>query len=147
MTGEDGHDSSAPTLVLYDGVCALCNRVVGFLLRHDRHDRFRFAPLQSEFAQNLSQRHGLNAQDLDTIVVIPDFGQPNERVLDRSEAALWSVGQLGRPWRFLAIARLIPRSIREAAYRFIARRRYRMFGKYDACPIPRPEDRHKFLAG
>ena len=147
MAGEDGHDCSAPTLVLYDGVCALCNRLVGFLLRHDRYDRFRFAPLQSEFAQSLLQRHGLNPLDFDTVVVLPNFGQPDERALVRSEAALFSIGQLGRPWRFLSVARVIPRSIREAAYRFIARRRYRMFGKYDACPIPRPEDRHKFLAG
>jgi predicted DCC family thiol-disulfide oxidoreductase YuxK len=137
----------ARTLVLYDGVCGLCNRLVYFLLRHDQLDRLRFASLQSEFAQLRLQHHGLNNRDFDSVVVLADFDQPNQRVLVRSAAVLETFEQLGGVWKALArlAARLIPESIREALYRAIAKRRYKIFGKYDECPAPRPQDRHKFL--
>jgi predicted DCC family thiol-disulfide oxidoreductase YuxK len=148
MTGEQSTGpmpSLSQTLVLYDGVCGLCNRLVSFLLRHDRRDQFRFVPLQSELAQTLLRRYGLDPNDFDTVVVLADFGQPAERALTRSQAALWAVSRVGGIWRLFAIAKLIPLSLREGLYRFIARRRYRIFGKYDQCPLPRPEDRGKFL--
>jgi predicted DCC family thiol-disulfide oxidoreductase YuxK len=142
--------TSVPTpsqsLVLYDGVCGLCNRLVTFLLRHDRRDQFRFAPLQSEFAQVLLRRYNLDPNDFDTVVVVADYQRPAERALTRSEAALWAVAHVGGMWRFFAVAKLVPFSLREALYRFIAQRRYRIFGKYNQCPLPRPEDRDKFLA-
>ena len=143
MTGEI--ETTGQTLVLYDGVCGLCNWLVRFLLRRDRHDHFRFAPLQSEFAQELLRRHGLDTSDLDTVVVLADFGLSSERALTRSDAALWSVRQLGGPWRAFSVAKILPRSLREAAYRLTARYRYRVFGRYDACPLPRAQDRPKFL--
>ena len=133
------------TLVLYDGVCGLCNRLVSFLLRHDRRDQFRFAPLQSELAQMLLRRYGLDPNDFDTVVVLADFGQPAERALTLSQAALWAVSRLDGIWGLFVIAKLIPLSLREGLYRFIAHRRYRIFGKYEQCPLPRPEDRGKFL--
>ena len=148
MTAEQrasGMPSPSPTLVLYDGVCGLCNRLVAFLLRRDRGDQFRFAPLQSEFAQTLLHRYGLNPNDFDTVVVLADFQQPSERALTRSQAALWAIGQLGGLWRMFVIAKLVPLRLREAIYRFIARRRYQVFGKYETCPLPRPQDRHKFV--
>ena len=148
MTAEQragGVPSPQQTLVLYDGVCGLCNRLVAFLIRHDRRDQFRFAPLQSEFAQVLLHHYGLSPDDFDTVVVLADFQKPSERVLTRSQAALWAVGRLGGIWKLFAIAKLVPLTMREALYRFIARRRYRVFGKYDACPLPQPENRHKFL--
>src|SRR6266849_9135252 len=92
------------TLVLYDGVCGLCNRLVSFLLRHDRRDQFRFVPLQSELAETLLRRYALEPNDLDTVVVLADFGQPAERVLTRSQAALWAVSRLGGLWSVFAIA-------------------------------------------
>jgi predicted DCC family thiol-disulfide oxidoreductase YuxK len=140
-----GTSSPSQTVVLYDGVCGLCNWLVAFLIRHDRRDQFRFAPLQSEFAQDLLDRHGLNPTDFDTVVVLVDFQQASERALVRLEAALATVIRLGGLWRIFALARLLPLGLREALYRFIARRRYRVFGKYDVCPLPRPRDRHKFL--
>jgi predicted DCC family thiol-disulfide oxidoreductase YuxK len=148
MTGEQTAGpmpSSAQTLVLFDGVCGLCNRLVAFLIRHDHRDQFRFAPLQSEFAQTLLRRYALDLNDFDTVVVLADYRQPSERALTRSQAALWSVARLGGIWKVFAIAKLIPLSLREALYRVIARRRYQVFGKYDACPLPKPEDRPKFL--
>ncbi len=122
------------TLVLYDGVCGLCNRLVSFLLRHE-----------SELAQMLLRRYGLDPNDFDTVVALADFGQPGERALTRSQAALWAVSRLGEIWKLFAIAKLAPLSVREGVYRFIARRRYRIFGKYEQCPLHRPEDRGKFL--
>ena len=148
MTAEErtgGMPSPSQTLVLYDGVCGLCNRLVAFLIHHDGRDQFRFAPLQSDLAKTLLHRYGLNANDFDTVVVLADYRQPSERALIRSEAALWSVARLGGVWNLFSIAKFIPRLLREAIYRFVARRRYRVFGKYDKCPLPRPEDRHKFL--
>jgi predicted DCC family thiol-disulfide oxidoreductase YuxK len=141
-----GVASSSQTLVLYDGVCGLCNRLVAFLLRHDRRDQFRFAPLQSEVAQVLLRHYNLDPNDFDTVVVLADFGGPMERALTRSEAALWAVGRLGGIWNLFTAAKLVPLSLREGLYRFVAQRRYRIFGKYDECPLPRPEDRDKFLA-
>jgi predicted DCC family thiol-disulfide oxidoreductase YuxK len=149
MTAERQTGETPPprqSLVLYDGVCGVCNRLVSFLLRHDPQDQFRFAPLQSELAQKLLHRYGLNPDDLDTVVVLADFGLPTERALTRSEAVLWSIGRLGGVWKLFAIAKVIPFPLREAAYKFIARRRYAVFGKYAECPLPRPEDRHKFLS-
>jgi predicted DCC family thiol-disulfide oxidoreductase YuxK len=147
MTGEFPDDSQSSILLLYDGVCALCNRLVTFLLRHDRCDRFRFAPLQSELAGSVLRRYGLSTQNFDGVVVLANFRRADERMLMRSEAVLWSIGQLNRTWKLLAIARLIPLSVREAMYRFIARRRYRLFGRYASCPVPRAEHHHKFLGG
>ena len=133
------------TLVLYDGVCGLCNRLVTFLLRHDRRDQFRFAPLQSAIAQTLLRRYDLDPNDFDTVVVLADFRRPTERALTRSQAVLWAVNRLGGIWKLFAIAKLVPVALRETLYRFIARHRYQVFGKYSECPLPRPEDRHKFL--
>ena len=148
MTGEQSKGAMPPpgqTLVLYDGVCGLCNRLVSLLLRHDRRDQFRFAPLQSEFGQAILRRYGLDLNDFDTVVVLADFGQDGERAFTRSQAALWAIGRLGGIWRLFVIAKVIPLSLREALYRFVARRRYRLFGKYDECPLPRLEDRYKFI--
>jgi predicted DCC family thiol-disulfide oxidoreductase YuxK len=148
MTADErtaGMPSPSQTLVLYDGVCGMCNRLVAFLLRHDRNDRFRFAPLQSPAAQTLFWRYGLDPKDFDTVVVIADFGQASERALTRSAAALLSLDQVGGVWRLAGLGKLIPLALREALYKFIARHRYRVFGKYDVCPLPKPEDRAKFL--
>lgn len=141
----DGAPSPSQTLVLYDGVCGLCNWLVVFLLRHDRRDQFRFAPLQSEMARRILQGYGLDSNDFDTVVVIADYNRPSQRALTRSQAALWAIEQLGGIWSIFSIAKLLPISLREAFYRFIARRRYRVFGKYNECPLPPMEHRHKFL--
>jgi predicted DCC family thiol-disulfide oxidoreductase YuxK len=140
-----GMPSPSHTLVLYDGVCGLCNRLVSFLRRHDRRDQFRFAPLQSQFAQARLRHHGLNTRDFDSVVVLADFGQQNERAITRSHAVLKTLEQLGGIWNVAAAAKVIPATIREALYKWIAQRRYRIFGKYKECPVPRPQDRHKFL--
>ena len=133
------------TIVLYDGVCGLCNRLVQFLLRYDKHDRFRFAPLQSGFAASLLKKHGINAADLDSVSVVAGFGLPKEKAFTKSDAVLRSAWELGGIWRVGEIGRVLPRSLRDWLYDRVARNRYRMFGRYETCRVPRAEQREKFI--
>jgi predicted DCC family thiol-disulfide oxidoreductase YuxK len=135
----------ANPIVLYDGVCGLCNRMTQFLLKRDKHDRFRFASLQSEFATTALQRHGVDASDLDTVCVVLNYSEPNEQVLKRSDAILHLGHELGGIWRIGAWARILPRSLRDLIYKLVARNRYRVFGKYETCMLPEPQHRKKFL--
>ena len=136
--------TSAKTLVLYDGVCGLCNRLNQFLLTRDPDDHFRFASLQSKFAESLLQRYDIKV-DFDTFYALVDFGQPSEHLLMRSDAALHVLGRLGRVWRLLRIGKALPKSLRDALYNLIARNRYSIFGKYDVCLMPEEKYRKKFL--
>jgi predicted DCC family thiol-disulfide oxidoreductase YuxK len=138
--------AAANPIVLYDGVCGLCNRSVQFLLKHDKAGRFRFASLQSDFAEKVLGRHGLDPKDLDTVHVVENYEQPDERVLQRSDAVLRAGRELGGFWSVCAcVARVVPRALRDVVYRLIATNRYRMFGKYDACMLPDPNQRSRFL--
>ena len=132
-------------LVLYDGVCGLCDRFVQFLIRADRHDRLRFAALQGEIAAEVLVRAGGSAGPLDTVRVIPDWGTPRERVLERSDAALFAVSACGGIYSAAKLLRLIPRGARDAAYAWIARNRYRWFGTLESCSIPTKATRARFL--
>lgn len=132
-------------LVLYDGVCGLCDRFVQFLLRIDRHDRLRFAELQGPIGTKILSQAGRSATPLSTVVVVADHGTDAQRLLDRSDAALFAIASAGGLYRGAEALRLVPRFIRDAAYDLVARWRYRIFGRFDACPIPRPETRAKFL--
>jgi predicted DCC family thiol-disulfide oxidoreductase YuxK len=137
--------ATGTSVVLYDGVCGLCNASVQFLLRHDPEGRFRFAALQSAIARDALARHGHEATDLDTVYVIDRFGTPEERVLMRSSAALHCLRWMGWPWRLGTILAVVPASLLDLAYRLLARYRYRFFGKLDSCLIPAPEVRERFL--
>lgn len=132
-------------LVLYDGVCGLCDFFVQFLLRIDRHDRLRFAALEGPIGTAILKRHGREAEPLSTILVIPDHESGDARLLDRSDAALFAIASTGGIYRAAAAFRIVPRPLRDAVYRLVARWRYRVFGQYDSCPIPRAETRAKFL--
>ena len=138
--------AETPPIILYDGVCGLCNRLVQFLLKHDKQGRLRFASLQSDFAAKVLQRHGIDPKDLDTLHVIENYELPNERVLQRSDAILRASRELGGFWSVLAAAgKVVPRALRDPLYRFVARNRYRVFGKYDTCMLPEPNQRSRFL--
>ena len=137
----------ANPIVLYDGVCGLCNRLTQFLLKRDVHDRLRFASLQSDFAAKVLRRHGLDSSDLDTVCVIEDYETPNERVLIRSDAILAVVGELGGFWMIAGMGKILPRPIRDGLYKLVARNRYRVFGKYETCVLPEAKHRKKFLDG
>jgi predicted DCC family thiol-disulfide oxidoreductase YuxK len=133
-------------VILYDGVCGLCNRVVQLVLRRDRAGRFRFASLQSEFAHAALARYGRDANDLDTLYVLVDHGGPNERLLGRSRAALHIHERLGGVWRLAALLHLMPTPLLDRAYAVVVRNRYRLFGRSETCLLPRPEDAHRFIA-
>jgi predicted DCC family thiol-disulfide oxidoreductase YuxK len=132
-------------IVLYDGVCGLCNHLVQFLLKHDTDDHFRFASLQSEFANNLLRRHGADPHDLDTVYVVKDYGQPDQSLLVRSDAVLYMLAQLGGVWKLAGSGRVLPKAFRDAVYKVVARNRYRVFGKHESCMLPEPQHRAKFL--
>jgi predicted DCC family thiol-disulfide oxidoreductase YuxK len=137
---------SGPVL-LFDGECGLCNRIVRLLLRLDRAGRLRFATLQGLTGQGYLQAHGLPTKDFDSLVFIPAWEQraQPEYLLrtDGALAALKTSGGLGRG--LAAIARVVPRSWRDAAYRGIARWRYRLFGEWKPRPLARPEWAARFL--
>jgi len=134
-------------LVLYDGVCGLCNRLLQFLLRHDRDQVFSFASLQSAVGQAMVERSGGNPADLTSFYVVADYQTGTSRVLTRSDAALFVAGALGWPWRAARLIHLLPRGVRNRAYDVVARSRYRVFGRYDQCLVPSPEFRGRFIDG
>ena len=138
--------TGANPIVLYDGVCGLCNRMVQFLLKHDKGGRLRFASLQSDFADKVLRRHRFDAKDLDTVHVVENYDQPNERVLQRSDAILRAGRELGGFWTASSsVARIVPRPLRDLVYRLVATNRYRVFGKYESCMLPDPNQRSRFL--
>ena len=132
-----------PTIVLFDGRCGLCTRSVQFILKRDRDARFRFAPLESAAAARACARIGAptpQAVEPHSIIVITD-----NRALERSDAALAIAARLPFPWPIFAVFRVVPRELRDWAYGIVARNRYRWFGRHDACMIPTPEQRARFL--
>ena len=132
-------------VLLYDGVCGFCNRVVQFALHHDHEKVFRFASLQSSFGSRVLTQYGVDASALTTVYVLAS-GDEGQLLLQRSEAILFLMGRFGGIWRMLAqMARLLPLGIRDSAYNLIARHRYRIFGRYDSCPLPSAADRERFL--
>jgi predicted DCC family thiol-disulfide oxidoreductase YuxK len=141
--GASAADARAPTggvVVLFDGVCNLCNGAVQFLLRRDRRRRFRFAALQSAAGQALLRQHGMATDSLETIVVLE-----GGRARVRSAAALLLARRLPWPWPLLAIFTVCPRPLRDALYSFVARHRYRWFGRRESCMLPTPETADRFL--
>lgn len=132
-------------LLLYDGVCALCNGVVKFLMKHDRLDRFRFAPLQSALGRETLAHFDIHSFP-DGVVLITSALTPEEHLYYRSDAVQASLQQLGTPWKQLGkLINVLPRFLREWGYGVIARYRYRLFGRYNACPLPSPEQRSRLL--
>ena len=128
-------------VVFFDGVCGLCDRTVHFLLKRDRHDRLRFAPLQGETARRVLPPLGGKPEDLDTIYVLTSDG----RLLQKSRAVVFATMALGGAWVLLGVLRLVPRPIADVVYDFVARVRYRIFGRSEVCALPSPEERARFL--
>ncbi|VVO23565.1 thiol-disulfide oxidoreductase DCC family protein [Pseudomonas fluorescens] len=130
------------TVVLFDGVCKLCNGWARFLIRHDHPRRVRLAAVQSPEGQALLAWAGLPLDQFDTLAVIRD-----RHYWVRSEAVFEIIAQLPDTWRALLLLRFIPRGLRDWAYDRVARNRYRLFGKYDSCLLPHPDHDQRFLKG
>src|SRR5258708_2412418 len=163
-------------ILLYDGVCGLCNRLVQFILRRDAAGVFQFASPQNEVAGRILARHEADAGDLDTFYVVVNCDQDDEKLLSRSDAVIFILRQLGaaelcsahpglRPgsiqsrstqatiepatttrgllfWRLVgAMLQLVPQWLRDWGYSVVARNRYRVFGRYDSCPVPTVQTR------
>lgn len=118
-------------VVIFDGHCQLCNGAVDFIIRRDPAARFRFVPSQSEAGKALLARHHLTEQSSETVVLIC-----GDRALLRSDAALTIARSLSGGWPLLAVLRWLPRGLRDGVYRFVARRRYRWFGRRASCRQP-----------
>lgn len=133
--GVDSHP-----VIFFDGVCGLCNRFVDFLLKHDRGDVFRFAPLQSEIGAAVMKQAGLEAGALSSVVLYEDC-----RAWTRSAAVLRVLARLGLPFSLAGVFWIVPGPVRDAVYDWIARNRYKWFGKRDVCRLPSPGEQLKFL--
>jgi predicted DCC family thiol-disulfide oxidoreductase YuxK len=137
------HDAAGePAIIVFDGVCVLCSRSVQFVLRHDRAARFRFAPMQTASGARLMTAHGLDPSDPLSILLV----DANGRAYTDSSAVIRIAVGFGGAWRACAIALAIPRRWRDAAYRALARRRYRWFGRRDTCLMPDPAMADRFLS-
>ena len=133
-------------ILFYDGSCGLCQRTVRWMLRHDSQGRLHFAPLQQPLASEVFTRHALDVQHTNSAVLVTHFGEPAERVVMRSGAILGCLGVLGGRWALLAaIARLVPRALRDGVYNWLARNRHGLFAIGESCPLPTADERARFL--
>ena len=142
------------SIVLFDGVCNFCNGAVNFIIKHDHEKRFKFAPLQSEIGQELRAKFNIG-DDVDSIILVHHGGYPDSTTgigteygtaYLHSTAGLMIAKELGFPWSLGFAFIIVPAFIRDWAYRVFARNRYRLFGRQDACMLPTPEVRERFLS-
>lgn len=128
-------------IVLFDGVCNFCNGSVNFIIEHDRAGYFKFAPLQSEIGERLLAEHGIDKTETDSVILIEDG-----KSYMYSTAALRIARHLDGAWRWFYIFRFVPRFLRDFFYKLFAKYRYRLFGRQDACMMPTPEIRARFIS-
>src|SRR5213080_2194149 len=121
-------------VILFEGVCNFCNSSINFLMRHDRNNVFRFAPLQSSTGQSLLTKHGLDQKSFTSFVLIE-----GEKVFTKSSAVLRLTKHLPWYWKTLQLFRIVPPFIRDAIYDWVAKNRYRWFGKKEVCMVPTQE--------
>jgi predicted DCC family thiol-disulfide oxidoreductase YuxK len=147
-----GPDDSATTragrgqhLFLYDGVCGLCNRVNRLVLGRDAGARFDFASLQSPTGRAILTKLGRNPDALDTFYVVKDYRTAAPELLSKARGAIFVLEMMGGIWRAAAAARILPAPLLDFFYDQVARYRYRIFGRYDSCPLPTAEHRRRFI--
>jgi predicted DCC family thiol-disulfide oxidoreductase YuxK len=127
-------------VIVFDGVCPLCSANAQFILRHDRRRRFRLASMQSEAGAALYRRFGIDPADPETLILVE-----GDRARRDSDAVLAIWSGLGWPWRAAAAARIVPAAVRDPLYRWVARNRYRWFGRRQTCWLPSPDLADRFL--
>lgn len=132
--------SDSHPVILFDGVCNLCSGFVQWLIRRDGQALFRYASLQSEVGQQLLRAYSLDAAALSTVVMVH-----RGRAYTHSDVPLEIARLLGGPWAALYAFKLVPQRLRNAMYNFVARNRYRWFGRQESCMMPTPELKERFL--
>jgi predicted DCC family thiol-disulfide oxidoreductase YuxK len=132
-------------LILYDGVCGLCNRLNQFVLRRDRRGTFDFASLQSGTGRTVLRRFGRDPQDLNTFYVVTNYRSESPALLSKSRASLFLMKELGGPWRWFELLGVLPTALLDRGYDLVARNRYRFFGRYESCLMPGAEHRTRFI--
>jgi len=128
-------------IILFDGVCNLCNNTVLTIIKHDKKNTFLFSSLQSEAGKKITQQLGIDTQKTDSIILF----EPTDSYTIKADAALKIMISFGGLWNLVKIAWLLPKKLRNIVYDFIAKNRYKWFGKKDSCMIPTPELNSKFL--
>lgn len=128
-------------ILLFDGVCNLCNALVKFVIKRDTNARIKFAPLQSTAGKELLRKHKLQPEKTNSIVYISE-----NSVHLKSDGVFLLLKELGRPWKWLAAFRIIPKFIRDFVYDCVAKSRYTLFGRRNSCMIPTPALKDRFLA-
>jgi predicted DCC family thiol-disulfide oxidoreductase YuxK len=132
-------------LLLFDGVCGLCSRLVQFVLVHDRRRVFHIASLQSPRGTEAVAHYGHDAQELTTVYVLANYGAPDVTLLTKARAVLFLAGALGWPWKAARLFGVLPTAWLDMLYDFVARHRYRVFGRRDHCLIPSPQNRSRLV--
>lgn len=127
-------------IILFDGVCNLCNSTINFIIDQDKKDLFRFAALQSEQGKKFQEKFALNPNELNSVILIDE-----DKIYFKSDAVLIITEELGFPFRILNWFSFLPKSFKNSVYDLVAKNRYVMFGKKDFCRVPTPELRSKFL--
>lgn len=127
-------------IIVFDAMCVLCSANAAFVLRHDRAGHFRLASMQGEAGSALYRRFGIDPANPETLIVVE-----GDNLLRDSDAVLAIWAGLDRPWNALAALRIVPRKLRDPTYRWVARHRYRLFGKRSACWIPTAEHAARIL--
>lgn len=127
-------------VIIFDGICNFCNFWVNFILDRDKKNTFLFSAVQSDSAKTLLKKYNRDSEDIDTFILITDKG-----CFERSTAGLLVLKELSGLWKFLFALIIIPKIIRDPVYNVIAKNRYKFFGKSEACRIPTPDERDKFL--
>ena len=128
------------SIILFDGVCNLCNNTVNFIIKHDKNNKFLFASLQSDAAKEILLQFNLNKNLLNTIILVQ-----NEQVYEYSTAVLLITKDLNGFWKHLNVFLIIPKKLRDFVYNIIAKNRYRWFGTRSSCLIPSSELKNRFL--
>jgi predicted DCC family thiol-disulfide oxidoreductase YuxK len=128
------------SVLLFDGVCNLCNTSVKWVLLRDKKGEFKFAAIQSEAGQSLLKSFGLDNQPLESVILIS-----GRQAYIKSDAAIKVASKLGGIWTIALVFRLVPRPVRDAIYDWVAKNRYRWFGKQEQCLLPQPEWKDRFL--
>ncbi len=128
-------------IILFDGVCNLCNNAIQFIIKRDHKDIFRYAALQSELGQQLTKERGIDTQLVDSMILL----EPGVAYFVKSDAALEISKEFGGLWGLLQVFSWLPASLRNPIYDLVARNRYKWFGKKDQCMVPTPELQAKFL--